>query len=64
MQMRNASKVMVGKPEGKRPLTRPWHRLKDRIKADFWETKLDDVDWIHVAQDSKWGQAFVNTVFK
>ena len=41
--------VLVGKPEGKRPLGRPMHRWKENIKMDLQE--LGVVDWIDLAQD-------------
>jgi hypothetical protein len=60
--MRNAYKILVGKPTGKRPLGRHRHRWEDNIKMDLREIMLQDVDWIHVVQDrGKW-RAFVNTV--
>jgi hypothetical protein len=45
--MRIAYTILVGKPEGKRPLCR-W---EDNIKMDLKETGLEGVDWIHMAQD-------------
>jgi hypothetical protein len=48
--MRNAYRILVGKPEGKRPLGRPRRRWKDNIKIDLRETVLDGVDWVDMAQ--------------
>jgi hypothetical protein len=42
---------MVGKPEGKRPLGRPRHKLVDNIRKDLGEVGWGDVDWIGLAQD-------------
>jgi hypothetical protein len=36
-EIRNAFKILVGKPEGKRPLRRPRHRWEDNINMDFWK---------------------------
>jgi hypothetical protein len=43
--------ILVGKPEGMRPLGRPRHRWEENIRMRFGETGWKDVDWIHVAQD-------------
>jgi hypothetical protein len=45
------NKVLVGEPEGKRPLKRPWHRWEDGIKMDLREIGWEGVEWIHLAQD-------------
>jgi hypothetical protein len=58
----NAYKVLIGKPEGKRPLRRPRHRLEDNIKMDHREIGFGDVDWIHMAQDWDQWQTPVNMV--
>jgi hypothetical protein len=47
----NVYGVLVGKPEGKRPLERPRRRWEDGIKMDLRETGLGDVEWIHLAQN-------------
>jgi hypothetical protein len=44
-------RLLVGKPEGKRPLGRPRRRWMDNIKKDFLETGMNVVDWIDLAQD-------------
>jgi len=60
--MRNVDKILVGKPEGKRPHRRSGHRWEDNIRMNIRETGCDAVDWIHLAQDmDKWWD-FVNTV--
>jgi hypothetical protein len=61
-EMRNAYKILVGKPEGKRPLGRPWHRWEDNIKMDLKEIGFEGVDWIHLPQDRGQWWALVNTV--
>jgi hypothetical protein len=51
---RNACRVLVGKPEGKRPLERQRRRWVDNIKINLRETGWDGVDWIDLAQDRDW----------
>ena len=43
--------VLVGKPEGKRPLGRTRHRWEDNIKMDLQEVGCEGMDWIKLAQD-------------
>jgi hypothetical protein len=50
-EVRGAYNILVGKPEGRRPLGRPRHRWEDNIKMDLEEIGFGDVDCIHVAQD-------------
>jgi hypothetical protein len=45
----NACRILVGKPEGKRPLGRPGRRWVDNIKMNLRETGWDGMDWIDVA---------------
>jgi hypothetical protein len=47
--MRNACRILVGKPEGKRPLGRPRRRWVDDIKTDLREIGWDGMDWIDLA---------------
>jgi hypothetical protein len=54
--------VLVGRPEGNRPLGRHRHRWEDNIKMDLWERGINETNWIHLAQDRVQGQAFVNMV--
>jgi hypothetical protein len=49
----------VGRPEGKRPLGRPWCRWEDNIKLDLREIGIDGENWIRLAQDMV---QYVNTV--
>jgi hypothetical protein len=55
-------RVLVGRPEGKRPLRRPRRRWEDNIKLDLRETGIDWSNWIQLAQDRVQWRAFVNTV--
>jgi hypothetical protein len=55
-------KVLMGKPEGKRPLGRPRRRWEDAISMDVRETGWGTVDWIQLAHDSDRWRALVNTV--
>jgi hypothetical protein len=48
-EKRNAYRILVGKPEGKRPLGRPRRRWVYNIKMDLREIGCDGVDWIHMA---------------
>jgi hypothetical protein len=59
---RGAYRVLVGRPEGKRPLGRPRRRWEDNIKMDLGETGINGVNWIQLAQDRVQWQAFVNMV--
>jgi hypothetical protein len=59
---RNAYKLLVGKPEGKRPLGRQRRRLVDNIKMDLLEIGWGGVDWIGLAQDRDKWRALVNVV--
>jgi hypothetical protein len=54
--------VLVGRPEGKRPLGRPRHRWEDNINMELREIGIDGVNWIWLAQDRVQWWAFVNTV--
>jgi hypothetical protein len=62
MGEKNACRILVGKPEGKRPLGRPRRRWMDNIKMDLSEIEWDDVNWIDMAQDRDQWRALVNTV--
>jgi hypothetical protein len=61
-EKRNAYRLLVGKPEGKRPLGRPRHRCVDNIKMDLLEIGWGGVDWISLAQDRDKWRALVNAV--
>ena len=55
-------RVLVGKPEGKRPLWRPRLRWEDNIKMDLQEMGCGGIDWIELAQDRDRWRALVNAV--
>jgi hypothetical protein len=57
---RNAYRIFVEKPEGKRPLGRPRRMWVDNIKIDLREIEWDGVDWIDLAQDRYQWRALVN----
>jgi hypothetical protein len=61
-EKRNACRILVGKPEGKRPLGRPRHRWVDNIKMDLREIRWGSMDWIDLAQDRNQWRALVKTV--
>jgi hypothetical protein len=61
-EVRGAYKILVGRPEGRRPLGRPRRRWEDNIKMDLWEIGFRVVDWIHLAQDRDRWRALANTV--
>jgi hypothetical protein len=61
-EVRGAYTILVGRPEGRRPLGRPRHRWEDNIKMDLREIGFGDVNWIHLAQDRDRCRALVNTV--
>jgi hypothetical protein len=50
-EKRNVYRILVGKPEGKRPLGRPRRRCLDNTKMDLLEIGLSVVDWIVLTQD-------------
>jgi hypothetical protein len=61
-ETRNAYRILVGKPEGKRPLGRPRRRWVDNIKTDLREIGWDGMDWNELAQDRDQWRALVNMV--
>jgi hypothetical protein len=58
----NAYRILVGMPEGKRPLGRPGLRWDDNIKMDLGEMGWGGMDWIDLAQDRDQLRTLVNTV--
>jgi hypothetical protein len=56
-QGRGVYRVLVGRPEGKRPLRRPRRRWEDNIKIDLREIGIDGANWILLAQDRVQWQA-------
>jgi hypothetical protein len=61
-EKRNVYRLLVGKPEGKRPLGRPRRRWINNIKIDLLEIGLRVLDWIGLAQDRYRWRALVNSV--
>jgi len=59
---RGVYRVLVGTPKGKRPLGRPKHKWQDNIKLDLREIRINEANWIQLAQDRVQWQALVNTV--
>jgi hypothetical protein len=61
---RKVYKVLVGKPEGRRPLGRPRRRWEDGVRMDLRETDLGGVDWIRLAHSRDRWRAVVSAVMK
>jgi hypothetical protein len=61
-ELRNVYRLLIGKPEGKRPLERPRCRWIHNIKMDILDIGLSVVDWIGLAQDRYRWRAIVNSV--
>jgi hypothetical protein len=60
-EVRGAYSILVGRPEGRRPLGRTRRRWEDNIKMDLGEIGFGDVDWINLARDKDRWRALVNT---
>jgi hypothetical protein len=61
-EKRNAYRILVGKPDGKRPLGRHRRRWEDNIRMDLREIGWSGTDWIDLAQDREQWRALVNMV--
>jgi hypothetical protein len=61
-EKRNAYRLLVGKPEGRRPLERPRRRWMDNIRIDLGEVRWGDVDWIGLAKDRNRWRVLVDSV--
>jgi hypothetical protein len=61
-EKKKAYRILVRKPEGKRPLGRIRRRWVDNIKMYFAEVRWDGVDWIGLAQDTENWRVLVNTI--
>jgi hypothetical protein len=59
---RGVYRVLVGKPEGRRPLGRPWRRSEDNIRMDLREVGCGCVDWMELPQDRDRWRAHVIAV--
>ena len=61
-ERRGVYRVLVGEPEGKRPLWRPRRRWEDNIKMDLQEVRCGGMDWIELAKDRDRWRALVTAV--
>jgi hypothetical protein len=61
-EKRSAYRLLVGKPEGRRPLVRPRRRWVENVRMDLGEVGWSDVDWIGLAQDRNRWRALVSSV--
>jgi len=61
-ERRGVYRMLVGKPEGKKPLGRPRYRWEDTIKMDLQEVGCGGTDWINLTQDRDRWLALVNVV--
>jgi hypothetical protein len=59
---RGVYRVLVWRPEGKKPLRRPKRRWEDNIKMDLREIGISEANWIQLAQDRVQWRAYVDTV--
>jgi hypothetical protein len=60
-EVRNSYKILVGKPDGKKPLRRRRRRWEDNIKMDIKVTGYEDVDWIYLIRDRHKWRSLLNT---
>jgi hypothetical protein len=58
-EKRDAYRILVGRPEGRRPLGRPRYRWEDNIKIDLQDVGCGGTNWIELAQDRDRWRAFV-----
>jgi hypothetical protein len=61
---RKTYNILVGKPDGKRPLGRPRRRWEDNIRMDLGKVGWEGADWVHLAQDTEQWRAVLNVVTK
>jgi len=61
-ERRGVYRVLVGKPEGKRPLGRPRRKWEDNIKMNIQELECEIMDWIELTQNRDWWRALVSAV--
>jgi len=61
-ESRGLYRVLVGKPEGKKPLGRPRHSWENNIKMDLQEVGCEGMDWLDLAEDRNRWRTLVNGV--
>jgi hypothetical protein len=61
-EMRSTCRIVIGKPEGKKSLTRPRRRSEDNIRMDHRGISWEVADWMHLAQDSDQWRALMNVI--
>jgi hypothetical protein len=61
---RGVYRILIGRPEGKRPLETPRRRWEDNVKMGFREIGIDGTNWIQLDQDKVQWRAFLSTVMK
>jgi hypothetical protein len=61
-ERRSVYRVVIGRPEGKRPLGRPRRRWEDKKRMYIMETEIDEANWILLAQDMVQWRDFAHTV--
>ena len=61
-EKKSAHRVLVGKPEGKRPLEGPKHRRKDNVTMGLQKVEWKGMEWLYLAQDRNRWRAVVNAV--
>jgi len=61
-EVRNVYKILIGKPEGNRPLGKHWRRWEDNIRMDVRKIGREGVDWIHLAQERNQWQVLMNMI--
>jgi hypothetical protein len=61
-EVRNAYKIFIGKPEGKRPRRRPRSRWQNNIRMDLREIGWEGVDWMNLTEDRDQWRTLVNSV--
>jgi hypothetical protein len=62
VEKRNVYRILVGKPDGKRPLGRPRRRWESNMRIDVGEREWCGMDWIGLAEDRDQWKALVSTV--